>query len=375
MLGPNARVVEPGRDRVRLAHLAVFVLQQVRVRPVQHARPARGQRRRVAPGRDTLAGRFDADQPHRLIVDEAAEQPHGVAAAADAGNGRVGEPSCCLQDLLAGLASDHRLEIAHERRVRVRPDDASDEVVRCFDVGNPVADRLVDGVLERAAAGGDGLDRCAQQAHAVDVGRLTPDVLLAHVNDALETHLCTDSGRGHPMLACAGLGDDAFFAQPAGEKSLAEGIVDLVRAGVRKVLTLDVDLRPAEFFGKPLGEVQRRGTAHVGFQESVQLVPELFVCPGGFVSSFELFQRGHHGLGDELAAVGPESAAAVRQRGFSFNRRGHDRVPLARARRRPFPGWKSTYGAARFRIAPVSWRNVSPRMLRNCLAQATWMML
>ena len=37
MLGTDARVVEPGRDRMRLGDLAVLVLQQVGAVAVQHA--------------------------------------------------------------------------------------------------------------------------------------------------------------------------------------------------------------------------------------------------------------------------------------------------------------------------------------------------
>jgi hypothetical protein len=45
------------------------------------------------------------------------------------------------------------------------------------------------------------------------------------------------------VLAGAGLGHDAPRAQALGQQRLADGVVDLVRAGVRQVLALEPDLR------------------------------------------------------------------------------------------------------------------------------------
>ena len=63
------------------------------------------------------------------------------------------------------------------------------------------------------------------------------------------------------MLASAGFGDDAPLSHAFRQKALAERIVDLVCASVEKVFTLQVDLRPAELFGKPFCEVEWRGSA------------------------------------------------------------------------------------------------------------------
>ena len=89
------------------------------------------------------------------IVEERVEDADGVAAAADAGDDRVGQPAGLLQDLRARLAADHRLELAHHQRIRMRAEHRAEQVVGVADVGDPVAHRLVDGVLQRAAAGID----------------------------------------------------------------------------------------------------------------------------------------------------------------------------------------------------------------------------
>ena len=94
--GPDARIVEPGRDRVRLDHLAVLVLQQVGALAVQDAGPAGGHRRRVLAGRDAVACGLDRDDPHVAIVEEGVEQAHGVGAAAHGRHQHVRQPAFLL---------------------------------------------------------------------------------------------------------------------------------------------------------------------------------------------------------------------------------------------------------------------------------------
>ena len=115
-----------------------------------------------------------------------------------------------------------------------------------LDVGDPVADGLVDGVLQRAAARLDRAHVRAQQAHAEDVQRLALYVLGAHVDDALLLEHGADRGGGDAVLAGAGLGDDAFLAHALGQQSLAQRVVYLVGAGMGEVLSLEVYLRAAE---------------------------------------------------------------------------------------------------------------------------------
>ena len=64
--GPDAGIVEPGGDRMRLDDLAVLVLQQIGAVAVQHAGLAGGQRRRVLAALEPVPRGFDADQPHVL---------------------------------------------------------------------------------------------------------------------------------------------------------------------------------------------------------------------------------------------------------------------------------------------------------------------
>ena len=130
----------------------------------------------------------------------------------------------------------------------MRTGGRADDVERVVDVGDPVAQRLVHRVLERARARFDRAHFGAEQLHAEDVRLLALDIDFAHIDDAGKTEARGDRGRRDAVLARAGLGDDAGLAHAAREQNLAEAVVDLVRAGVIEVFALEIDLRAAEMF-------------------------------------------------------------------------------------------------------------------------------
>ena len=116
VLGADARVVEPGADRVRLEHLAVLVLQEQRAHAVHDAGHAAAHRRAVVTRLEPEPAGFDADEP-RVGVDEAGEGPDRVRAAADARDDDVGVGAAEERAaLLARLVADDPLELAHHPR-------------------------------------------------------------------------------------------------------------------------------------------------------------------------------------------------------------------------------------------------------------------
>ena len=119
------------------------------------------------------------------------------------------------------------------------------------------------GMCGMSGGGGEVAHRRAEHLHAEDVERLAAHVLRPHVHDALEAEERADRRRRDAVLAGARLGDDPLLAEAEREEALADGVVDLVRAGEGELLALQPDLRAAALLGQALREVQRRRPADV----------------------------------------------------------------------------------------------------------------
>ena len=76
------------------------------------------------------------------------------------------------------------------------------------------------------------------------------------------------------MLSGTRLRDDARLTHLLGQQDLSDGVVDLVGTRVIQVLTLQVELA-AVLLTHALGIVERRGPAHVVFQQRVVSLLEL----------------------------------------------------------------------------------------------------
>ena len=108
---------------MRLLDLAVLVLQQQRVRAVQHAGPAVGERRGVlaepVPVPPASMPTISTDS----IADERMEHADGVRAAADAGDDGIGQAARLRSSICARASlADHGLQLAHQVRIRMRAD-------------------------------------------------------------------------------------------------------------------------------------------------------------------------------------------------------------------------------------------------------------
>jgi hypothetical protein len=152
----------------------------------------------------------------------------------------------------------------------MRAGSGADQVIGVVDIGDPVAQRFVHRVLQRAVAGRDRLHFGAEQLHAEHVRRLALDVGGAHIDDAGKAEAGGDGCRRDAMLAGAGFGDDAGLAHALGEQDLADAVVDLVRAGVVQLFALEIDLGAAEMLRQAFGEIERARTADIVGAEMLQ---------------------------------------------------------------------------------------------------------
>src|SRR5699024_3853464 len=89
VLGAYARVVKPGGNGVHRGDLPVLVLAEVRLHPVENAKPSGRDGSRRFKGFHAPAGRLAADEPDALVLNKMVKASNGVGAAAHAGQHRV----------------------------------------------------------------------------------------------------------------------------------------------------------------------------------------------------------------------------------------------------------------------------------------------
>src|SRR3954471_11045646 len=261
--------------------------------------------------RQPVARSFHAIDLDLGIVQERMEQAHRVRAAADAGDERIGQTSCRRQHLLARFVSDHRLKVAHHHRIGVRPGDRADAVKGVRDIRDPVAQRLVHGILERLRSRLDRTHLGSKGVHAQHIGFLPLDVDHAHIDDALEPEFGAHRRGRNPVHAGPGFGNHARLSHAAGEQDLAEHVVHLVRAGVIEVLALEIDLGAAQMLAQALGEVERRRPSDIVLEVAVHLFPKARIVLCRRVGPFQFQNERHQRFGDEAAAIEAEMPAIV----------------------------------------------------------------
>ena len=193
----------------------------------------------------------------------------------------------------------------------MRAGHGADDVKGVFNVGDPVAHGFVERVFQGLGTGFDRHHPRTQQFHAIDILQLTLDVLAAHVHHALHAETRADGGGGHAVLPGAGFGDDAALAHALGQQSLADHVVDLVRAGVVQVFALEIDLRPAGLFGPALGMINRAWAADEMLELGMEFGQELGIVLVLGVGVDQFRQRMGQRFGDEAAAVAAEMALGV----------------------------------------------------------------
>ena len=231
------------------------------------------------------------------------KQANGIRAAADAGNQDIRQAAGLLQNLRARFAADDRLKFTHHQRVWMRPQRAAEQIVSVGNIRHPIAQRFVNGILQRARAGIDLAHFSAEQLHAKDIQSLPAHVFRAHVDHALETKQRAHGRRCYAVLARARFGDDASLAHAPREQHLAQSVIDLVRAGVQQVFALEIDARAAGILSQALGKEQRRGPTGKISQQRIEFRVKRFIVARDQESFGQLFERRHQSLRHKATAV------------------------------------------------------------------------
>ena len=140
------------------------------------------------------------------------------------------------------------MEFANHCGEGVRTGRGSQQVVRGLKGCCPVAQGLVNGILEGSAARGHGDNSCTHELHALDVWSLSNNIDRAHVDRAFQTQKRTHHCGCGPVLASSGFSDDARLSHALSQQSLSQNLITLVRASVDQILTLEED--PSTATGK-----------------------------------------------------------------------------------------------------------------------------
>src|SRR5438270_5105330 len=191
----------------------------------------------------------------------------------------------------------------------MRSDDRSDYVVGSAHVGDPVANRLGGRVLQCPGADGYLAHLRVQQLHPANVHRLPAHVLGAHVDGALEAEPRRNRSDSDAVLARSGFGYQARLAHAQREQRLPQRVVELVRARVAEILTLQVDVPAAEMLSKTRRRIQRCRPPHERMPVAGQLQLKLRVGLRLVPHALELFEGAHQRLRDVLPAERPEPPA------------------------------------------------------------------
>ena len=296
--GADARIVQPGGDRIGFGDLSVRSLYDERAGAVDDSFAAEVDRGGRMAGVDTQPGGFGGDQLHAGVVQVVVEGARGIAASAYAGDQIVGPVAALFGlKLFFDLFADDRLETGHHVGVGVGTYGGADDVMGIGRVAAPVADRFVRRVFEGHVAAPYGPHFGAEHLHFLHVEVLPFDVGCAHIDDAPHPHQCADGGRSHAVLSGSGFGDDAGLAHAPGQQDLADGVVDFVRPGVVEVFAFEVDLRTVTF-AHPRGEGERRGTSHIIGEQVAELFLESGIVDDPQVFAFQVLDVGVEDFGD-----------------------------------------------------------------------------
>ena len=130
----------------------------------------------------------------------------------------------------------------------MRPSHSADDVESIFDISDPIAHRLIERIFKCFGAALYWHNSGAQELHAIYISGLTFNVLRAHVHHTFHAVTCRHGSRRYAVLPRAGLGDDTRLTHAFSQQRLSYGVIHLMRAGMIKILTLQINLRAIQPF-------------------------------------------------------------------------------------------------------------------------------
>ena len=194
----------------------------------------------------------------------------------------------------------------------MRAGDRADAVIGIVHIGDPVAQPFIHRILQRRSAGGHGHNLCPQQLHAKDVRLLTFHISGAHEHGARQVEQCTSRRGGNAMLPGAGFRDDARFAHALRQHDLPQHRIDLMRAGMVQLITLEIDFCTTELLRQAVCQPQRARPPHIMGQQAAPFIHEGRVALRFLIGFFNLKDQRHQRFGNETPTIRAEASTGVR---------------------------------------------------------------
>src|SRR5581483_5531913 len=136
-------------------NLSILILQQITQCTVQYSGAACYQCCCMLSRFHACAACLDTDELDLLCIRERIAYTDCVASPTDAGKNHIWQASHLLHNLIACLHTYDRLEVAHDTWIRMWPCCRTEQIEGGLHVGHPVADSLVDSILQCARTTAD----------------------------------------------------------------------------------------------------------------------------------------------------------------------------------------------------------------------------
>ena len=197
--------------------MALIGTHEVRARTVEDADLTFVDCCPVVTAIQSLTRGFDTVEGNGGIIDEIGEHSDRIGTTADTGDDCVGKSPGHGEHLCARLGGNDAVEFTNDRGEGVRAGCSSQEIVGGRKSRCPVAQGLVDGVLEGTAARSYRNDGGAHELHSFNIGCLTNNVNCAHVDRAFQAEECADHCGCGAVLASPCFSDDARLSHALGK--------------------------------------------------------------------------------------------------------------------------------------------------------------
>ena len=114
------------------------------------------------------------------------------------------------------------------------------------------------------------------------------------------------------MLPGAGFRDNARLAHALRQHDLPQHRIDLMRAGMVQLITLEIDFRPAELLRQAFGQPKRARPTHIMGQQAPPFIHKGRIALRFLIGFFNLKDQRHQRFSNETPTIRAEASTGIR---------------------------------------------------------------